>query len=247
MAKTSRLKVSGRLIDEVGIPSSPISAAGQDAAVTLTSSDNRFQFVTLTAARIYKLPNTGIKAGDTFTFINRATNDSYRLNLQASADTGTTYVDWIVNGKITVIALQDIPTAAAHWATTDAVSDWTSYTPSITSTYLTSVTGLDTQYIRQGSSCAIRLVVTLAYNNLGDSFGAVIPFPSGMTRSSQIFASFQRQLHSTVENTVAGYTEEQAQAIVVTPSLGGGIFRNASYRISTDTGFFKIAEWSMFN
>ena len=115
---------------------SPNARAGSDAAVALTSTSSRFQVVTLTAARTYTLPSTDIKTGDTFTFINRATTDSYRLTINSS---GGNAVDWIVNGKITVMALQDTPTTAAHWATTEAISEYTQYT--------TTTTGLGTPSI----------------------------------------------------------------------------------------------------
>jgi hypothetical protein len=162
--------------------------AGLDQAVTLTNKSSRFQVVTLTAARTYTLPSTGIKAGDTFTFINRATVDSYRLNLNSS---GGNAVDWIVNGKITVIALQDTPTTAGHWMTTDANTNPISFV-----TVVSSGSGTITSYVSSGSYVRNGKVITftgaIAITNNGTGAGSgkfYLPFtcdPSGASSSSRI-------------------------------------------------------------
>lgn len=238
---------------------SPNAKAGSDAAVTLTSSSSRFQYVTLSAARVYKLPSADIKAGDTFTFINRATTDSYRLNIQASADTGTTYVDWIVNGKITVMALQDSPTVAAHWATTDAVSGMVSYT--VATDGLGTATSDGIFYKRDNE--VIELFGRIISGTVTSSTAHLV-LPTGITigaypsATDQIFGMWwQNNNGANVRkrgnikgrlgwNYIGFSTDEYAVAVAPNYDLlGDQLTGNGT--VVWITARFPIAEWSMFN
>lgn len=170
-------------------------AVGLDQAVTLTNKSNRFQVVTLTAARIYTLPTTGIRVGDTFTFVNRATNNSYRLTINSS---GGNAVDWIVNGKITVMAVQDTPTTAAHWATLDAVIMPTAFTPTVASSSgsITSYSSLG-RYSRNGKVVTLNMYYFITNNGTGTGYGILGNFPIPVTTYSGYAASGVSRLSGT--------------------------------------------------
>ena len=248
------LTITGSLVACI----SPTAVLGLDAAVTLVSTDSRFQYATLTAARIYKLPSTNIRAGETFTFVNRATNDSYRMNLQASADSGTTYIDWIVNGKITVMALQDTPTTAAHWATIDAVSDVVLYTP-ITGGFGT-ISSNESSYKRVGGS--VDLKIKFAAGTVSSSTASV-DLPIGLTVGTisstnyVMLGVFIRGVGSTsIKNgcvtTLSGIPNVRFSRFDTTDStnpfspMNGDAVLIISELISFSVTV-PVAEWAMFN
>lgn len=247
-------------------PISPSARLGLDSVVTLTALDLRFQVVTLTAARTYTLPTTDIKTGDTFTFVNRATNYAYRLNINSS---GGNAIDWMVNGKITVMALQDNPTSAAHWATVDAISDWTSYAIALTDSVGGATIANQTtsgKYKRSGDS--ISLHVRTSFSGAAPSSGTFRwSLPSGLTTdASKIFTtaiSGGFQIYCVTYNASNSITSSGSMAL-----LGGSNNFLALFTqnpINTDyvkgsfpgtwssgdfvefTGSSPIAEWAMFN
>ena len=99
------------MLQEVGQAAVIVADSGSD--VVLTAASNRFQVVTPTANRIFTLPSTGIKAGDTFTVV--CNSSSYKITLNASG--GAAIMD-IIGGKLSATALQDVPTLPAHWRIT---------------------------------------------------------------------------------------------------------------------------------
>src|SRR6187431_2331365 len=60
-----------------------------------------------------RLPTTNVKAGETVRITNRSTNI---VTVQSS---GANDIDLFSTGSITVVALQDTPTSAAHWHVLD--------------------------------------------------------------------------------------------------------------------------------
>jgi hypothetical protein len=91
---------------------------------TLTSQSNHRQLTTLTAARTYTLPSSGVSAGDEWTITN---NGDFALTINAS---GGTAVAVLNVGTIRLISRIATPTAKADWivqsifSTTTLSSTW---------------------------------------------------------------------------------------------------------------------------
>lgn len=95
-----------------------VRASAGSGTDTLILVDKHYQIFNLSAARTCVLPTTGILAGETFTICNQA---SQNLTIQASGGQALTIANscnldaTIEVGQVTVVALQDTPTTAAHW------------------------------------------------------------------------------------------------------------------------------------
>ena len=92
--------------------------AGTDTSLTGTS--NRKQILNITADRTYRLPSSGVAAGDTFEFVN---DNAFFASFESSDTTamGRTNTDnaldpSIRNGTVWLTALQASPTAPGHWS-----------------------------------------------------------------------------------------------------------------------------------
>lgn len=103
------------------------NVAANDSNVTFIASNNHTQICTPTAARTYTMPTTGIAAGDTWTFVNISTTAANVITVQSSGGNTIDYV--IPHGQLTLVALVNTPTTAAHWLVTAASSASISYTP----------------------------------------------------------------------------------------------------------------------
>lgn len=82
---------------------------GGSTPFQLTAFQNRTQVINPSGAITVKLPTTSILAGETVTIVNRSTN---LVTVQSS---GANLIDAIATGTISIVALQDTPTTAAHW------------------------------------------------------------------------------------------------------------------------------------
>lgn len=122
------------------------------------------------------------------------------------------------------------------------VTDWVTYTPTISGTFLTSSTINWFKYRRVGSNLEINLSFSATYSNAGDSFSCRFSLPAGLTSASDTRPQANRDIGITVANVVAGIFVD-ANEIAITPSVGGGIFRNSSY-IIIGKYTVPIAEWS---
>lgn len=123
------LQTNGSAVLSFGnIPAAPnANVAANDSNVVFTSASNRVQICTPTAPRTYKLPTTGILAGDTWTFVNQSTTDANIITIQSS---GSNTIDYcIADSTITLVSLVATPTTAANWLVLDAHSGIISYTP----------------------------------------------------------------------------------------------------------------------
>lgn len=112
----------------------PLGESGSDADTTLTLSSKRVQIVTPTAnTRVYTLPTTSVKAGDIWTFVNNAAVSSSNLYYTIKSSGGNTVLTLFPQTTMSIVALQDTPTTAAHWCgISTAMSNWTAYTPTYT-------------------------------------------------------------------------------------------------------------------
>ena len=222
---------------------SPTATAGADAAVTLVSTDLRCIKVSPSTARIYKLPSTGIVAGDTFTFIN--TSSTNLLTVQSS---GANTVDTVLFGKIVVMASQDTPTSAAHWFTIEAATDWLAYTPT--------VTGMSTNYSSAGFyrriGSYIEIDAAMNATGAGSAANVALALPSGATidinRSQHILMGFSLYFNSGTASTFLG-TQYLSTTTVGIVQANGGIIQGASLKNGDYLSFnFKspLVEWRMF-
>jgi hypothetical protein len=93
-------------------------AIATDANYTFSSTGpSRVRCSGMTAAKTVTLPTTGIKAGAEFEVIVSGATEANYVALNSS---GANEVDRIGgSGKIVVVALQDTPTTAGHWAVVD--------------------------------------------------------------------------------------------------------------------------------
>jgi len=123
------LSFSGTSLTATG--TSPVgNVAANDSNVTFTSSSNRTQICTPTAARTYTLPTTSIVAGDIWTFVNTSTTVANVITIQSS---GSNTIDYVIpNGKLILTALVNTPTTAANWLVITADSATVSYIPTFT-------------------------------------------------------------------------------------------------------------------
>ncbi len=94
--------------------------AANDSNVVFTNSSSRQQICTPTAIRTYTLPTTSILAGDVWTFYNQATNWNFFIIINSSAGNLVDYA--VPSGFVSMVALVNTPTSAAHWKVLDAQS-----------------------------------------------------------------------------------------------------------------------------
>ncbi len=86
----------------------------QAAMPTLDKDSPEYIVLTPTAAGTLPLPTTGVPDGKRFCIVNMATTDGYVITVNSSGGNKV----WKVapGGLVEVVALQDAPTTAAHWA-----------------------------------------------------------------------------------------------------------------------------------
>lgn len=146
------------------------NVAANDSNVTFVTANNRTQICTPTAARTYTLPTTSIAAGDTWTFVNLATNSANLITLQSSAANTVDYV--LANGKVTLLALVSTPTTAAHWKVVEATSGNNTYVPTYTGSG--TVSNNNANYRRNGKYMIVQGYVTLG-TVAASLFSATLP------------------------------------------------------------------------
>jgi hypothetical protein len=149
-------------------------ASGADSNTTLVVGDVRHQFVTPTANRTYTLPTTSVLKGDIFTFTNNAAVSSSNLVILVNSSGGNLVRTVYAQTSARMMALQDTPTTAAHWACLDkAASDWISFTPSWTNppTFGTN-TGM---WRRVGDTLEVQTFATMTAGGGGGTMHHVLP------------------------------------------------------------------------
>jgi len=109
------LPLSGTLATTADVSASAIvsniRASEGAGTTTLTSSDVHDQTFNLSAARNVDLPTTGITAGQVWTMRERT--GSFALQVRSS---GGNNIIAVKKGTAALVALQNTPTTAAHWA-----------------------------------------------------------------------------------------------------------------------------------
>ncbi len=136
------------------------SAAGSDADTSLTVASARTQIVVPTADRTYTLPTTSVLAGDTFTFVNNAAVTSSNLSILINSSGANLVRTLYPKSTASVIALQNTPTSAAHWAcVTPAVSNWTAFTPTGSWSSNTTYSGF---FRRCGENIEVNIQISLS-------------------------------------------------------------------------------------
>jgi len=152
-----------------------VRAAEGAGTTTLSSADNKWQIFNLSAARTAVLPSANIKSGDTYRIENRGgfvlSFQSSDLTALTAANTGSGGVGdpTISRGYATLVALQDIPTAASHWKVSE-VTDEGSWSTTFTFNSAGSTTTAKTiQYFRNNRFVT---VVLLLGTNIETTSGA---------------------------------------------------------------------------
>lgn len=215
------------------------NVAANDSAVVFTSSNNRIQICTPTAARTYTLPTTGIVAGDVWTFFNTASTGANVITVQSS---GSNTIDFVLpGGKLVLISLVSTPTTAANWQVLDAHASPNSYTPTFTG--LGTVSAAACKYSREGSYLSFQGSVT-AGTVTGSLFSITLPIslalatPSAATANnvpSPVIGYFASAigmgglLASTSSSTTLIYCgSNSGGASGITPQNGNGPFGNSN-------------------
>ena len=117
-------------------------------------SNKRIQVLNPSAAMTVKLPTTGIVAGEEITIVNQST-----ANLVSVQSSGGNAIDSLHRGYITLVALVDTPTTAAHWF----MKDYTSF-------YIVgaALVGIDEtrvvafSFMRNANVCSLHMTATSA-------------------------------------------------------------------------------------
>jgi hypothetical protein len=130
-----------------------VRASEGAGTTTLTNSDSREQYWTLTAGRNVNLPTTGVLAGDVWTMVNPL---GFVLTIRSS---GANNIVKSWGSRVRLMALIDTPTTAGNWAVIEHTPllgrTWTSFSPGITN--LGTPSGETFYWMRTGiNSMAIR-------------------------------------------------------------------------------------------
>jgi hypothetical protein len=182
-------------------------ATGADSDTTLTLSSDRVQVITPTANREYTLPTTNVKAGDTFSFVNKAAISSSVLSVIVKSSGGNTIATLFPQMSASIVALQDTPTSASHWMVIgNLVSDWFSYTPATFSTGFGDVTNKVFEWRRVGNEMEIRGNFTLGNvsANAGNYFSLPVTPSTISVNTSRVNGDSANMLGIYTSKTTAG-------------------------------------------
>lgn len=203
------------------------NVAANDSNVTFTSSSNRVQICTPTAARTYTMPTTGISAGDTWTFYNEATSWANVITIQSSGSNTITVVP--PQGFVTLYALVATPTTAANWLLKERQSDFVAYTPS-------SFGGFGTVTSITAAAKVVGKVVHISFIGQTGTVSAAlgfVPIPSTLTLSTTAIASTATGSSSPVVGYFSTNGQANSNAVVCTATSTANVYF-AAYIIPTN-------------
>lgn len=167
-------------------------AISTDANVSMTIANTRVSATATSASRTVILPTTSVKAGMVVEVLT-ACSGGYTITINSS---GANLIDTLkgTKGKISLMALQDTPTAAAHWRVVDVVDEGT-FTPVLT--FGGAAVGMTYSvqagvYQRIGNRCntSVKIVLTAKGSSTGSAIVSGIPYLASSSSGGEIPGTF---------------------------------------------------------